>query len=532
VKWGSVAAPVALCVALALGTTPAVADDVVVPPADPAPVTDQWTRPAPSVSTDPQQLVEESGDTGAMTVVYAVQDGDSLRIETQQAPSAGAAEQTIADVQADPAVVAVEVDTATRRLTGMPHRALTGADPARGEQWALDTLRAETAWTSSTGTGVTVAVIDSGVARHPDLDGLFVRGKDFVDGTDGRADPNGHGTHVAGIIAMTANNAIGGAGLAPGVSIMPVVVADAGGSVRAADSAQGIVWAVDHGADVLNMSYSGSASSVEQKAIQYAQSKGVVTVAAVGNAYLDSGGSLYNPIQYPAAFPGVLGVGAVTRTMKRSSFSEVGKQVDIVAPGGSGSFDSPRGIFSTYSGGTYVRMPGTSMATPYVTATVALALSRERTLGLSLDTEDLLLGTATDLGSPGRDDEYGFGLVDPVAALDTITSLSASGATLPTIKPSEITTRKVRRILVDIHDGYIRYKIPATGRFIVAWEQMRKKAWSDPIKFKGKHDGRVWYRVRTSTPGMKVRILAIRSGTSKNAPIWISPTFRTRAGLS
>ncbi len=531
-RWRIVAAPVALSVALALGTTPVAAEDVVVPSAEPTPVSVQWTEPAPTVSTDPQHLVEESGDSGAMTVVYAVQDGDSLRIETQRAPSESAAAQTIAEVQADPAVVAVEVDAATHRLTGMPPRALTGADPARGEQWALDTLGAETAWASSTGAGVTVAVIDSGVARHPDLAGLFVRGKDFVDGTDGRADANGHGTHVAGIIAMTANNAIGGVGLAPGVSLMPVVVADAGGSVRAGDSAQGIVWAVDHGADVLNMSYSGSASSVEQKAIQYAQSKGVITVAAVGNAYLDSGGSLYNPVQYPAAFPGVLGVGAVTRAMKRSSFSEVGKQVDIMAPGGSGSFDSARGIFSTYSGGTYVRMPGTSMATPFVTATVALALSRERTLGLNLDTEDLLLGTATDLGDPGRDDEYGFGVVNPVAALDTITSLSASGATLPSIKPAEITTRKVRRIRLDIQDGYVRYKIPATGQFIVAWEQLRQKSWSDPVKFKGKHEGRVWYRVRTSTPGMKVRILAVRSGTSKNAPIWISPTFRTRAGVS
>ena len=163
---------------------------------------------------------------------------------------------------------------------------------------------------------------------------------------------------------MTANNNIGGAGLAPDVSIMPVVVADAGGSVRAADSAQGIVWAVDHGADVLNMSYSGSASSVEQKAIQYALSKGAIPVAAVGNAYLDSGGSLYNPVQYPAAFPGVLGVGAVTKGLQLILVLR-GRQT-----GGRGGsrrqrlVDSPRASSAPTAARATWRMPGTSMATP------------------------------------------------------------------------------------------------------------------------------------------------------------------------
>ncbi len=517
---------VAIAVALALGTTPAAADDGSSAPL--APATQDWQQPAPSVTTDPQTLVEKSGDSGAMTVVYAVQDGDSLRIETEPARSPDAAADVIEDVQAEPDVLAVEVD-APRRLTGAPMAPLPSADPNRTEQWGLDDLAAETAWASSTGAGVTVAVIDSGVAQHPDLAGTFVKGTDLVDGTNGRVDPNGHGTHVAGIIAMTPNNNIGGAGLAPDVAIMPVVVADASGSVRAADSAQGIVWAVDHGADVLNMSYSGSASSVEQKAIQYAQSKGVITVAAVGNAYLDSGGSVYNPVQYPAAFPGVIGVGAITKSGQRSSFSEVGKQVDVVAPGGSGAFDSSKGIFSTFTGSSYVRMPGTSMAAPFVTAAAALTVARERALGIDVDTEDLLLGTAVDMGGPGRDDEFGFGLVNPVSALDTVTALSASGGQLPGITPAEVTTRIVRRIKVDVHDGYLRYRIPAKGKFVVAWEQFKKQKWSDPVKFNGKHRGRTWYNVRTSTAGMKVRILAVRSGSSKNAPIWVSPTFRTRA---
>ncbi len=516
---------VAIAVALALGSAPVAADDDAGTPT-PAPAAQAWEEPSATVLADPDTVVAQSGDSGAMTVVYAVQDGDSLRIETEPARSAADAAQTIADIQAQPDVVAVDVDT-TRRLTGLPTAGSLAADPRREDQWALDALQAETVWGSSTGAGVTVAVIDSGVSKHPDLAGSFVRGTDFVDGTDGRADPNGHGTHVAGIIAMTANNSIGGAGLAPDVSIMPVVVADAGGSVRAADSAQGIIWAVDHGADVLNMSYSGSASSVEQKAIQYALSKGVVPVAAVGNAYLDSGGSLYNPVQYPAAFPGVLGVGAVTKGLQRSSFSEVGKQVDVVAPGGSGAFDSPKGIFSTYSGSSYVRMPGTSMATPYASAAMALTVSRERALGLTADPKDVLLGTATDLGTPGRDDEFGFGLVNPAAAMLTLAALSTSGGTLPVIKPAEVTTRVTHRVQVRVNDGFLRYRIPAKGSFVVAWQQFKNNDWSEPTKFDGKRKGRTWYTVRTAG-GLKVRIMAIRSGAGKKAPIWVSPTFRTR----
>lgn len=97
------------------------------------------------------------------------------------------------------------------------------------------------------------------------------------------------------------------------------------------------------------------------------------------------------------------------------------------------------------------------------------------------------------------------------------------------VTPAEVTTRIVRRIKVDVREGYLRYRIPASGSFVVAWEQFRKQKWSDPVKFNGKHKGRNWYNVRTSTPGMKVRILAIRVGSEKGAPIWISPTFRTRA---
>jgi subtilisin family serine protease len=512
---------VAISVVLSLGVMPAAADDSVAPPADP-----QWAQPAASVSQDAASLVEQAGDSGAMTIVYAVQDGDSLVIETEQVPTPAQAEQTIADVQQQSDVVAVDVD-APRRLTSLPGKPLA-LDPSRGEQWALDMLKAEQAWDYSEGAGVVVAVLDSGVSRHQDLAGSFVRGVDMVDGLDPRLDDNGHGTHVAGIMAMSANNAEGGTGLAPQVSIMSVKVADSSGWVSAADSARGIIWAVDKGADVLNMSYSGSASSVEQKAIEYALSKGVLPVAAVGNAYLDSGGSLYNPIQYPAAYKGVVGVGAVTRSLTRSSFSEVGKQVDLVAPGGSGMFNSQKGIFSTFADGRYVRMPGTSMATPYVSATAALTIARQRSLGISVPTPDLLMGTAVDLGPAGRDDEFGFGLVDPVAALAKLTAIASTGAALPTVDPSEVQTRLVHQITLRARPGILRYRIPATGEFVVAIQRVKNKKWSRPTKFKGLRKGRTWYAL-TAKPGLKVRIIAVRNDAlGKNDPVWVSPTMRTR----
>ena len=512
---------VAISVVLSLGAVPAAADDSGTPE-----VTPQWAQPAASVAADPATLIELADETGSMTITYAVQEGDTLRIETEQVASPAAAEQTIAEVQQQPDVIAVEVDE-PRRLTGLQAMPVV-ADPGRSDQWALDMLQAETAWDYSTGAGVTVAVLDSGVSRHPDLSGSFVKGVDLVNNSDGRVDNNGHGTHVTGIIAMTANNAEGGAGLAPQVSIMPVTVADSSGWVSASDSAQGIIWAVDHGADVLNMSYSGSASGVEQKAIDYALSKGAIPVAAVGNAYLDSGGSLYNPIQYPAAYTGVIGVGAVTRSQTRSSFSEVGKQVDVVAPGGSGMFDSSRGIYSSFADGRYVRMPGTSMAAPYTAAAMALAISRERALGLRTSVTDVVLGTAVDLGDPGRDDEFGFGLINPLGALNMLTTMAQTGIQAPSVEPSEVQTRPVNRVQVRARPGLVRYRIPATGRFVVAIQRVKARKWTKPLEFDGLRKGRTWYAIAVP-PGLKVRIIAMRGDASDTgAPVWVSPTMRTR----
>lgn len=490
-----------------------------------------WSRPAASVSADAQTLVRSSGESADMSIVYAVEDGGKLRIESVDVADPAEATRAVEQVQALPDVVAVDIDT-THRLAdvvvGEPVREVPPKDPFRDEQWALDALQAEKSWQSSDGQGVVVAIVDSGVSRHEDLQGSFVPGRDFVHDSNERSDGNGHGTHVAGIISMTPGNNIGGAGLAPGASLMPVVVADADGSVRAADSARGIIWAVDHGADIINMSYSGTATSVEHKAIQYAHEHDVITVAAVGNSYRDGRGGVYNPVQYPAAFAGVLGIGGLTKGLERSSYSQTGKQVDLTAPGGSGA-GTLRDVFSTFGRKDYLRMSGTSMATPYVSAAAALVLSRARALGVQVNVQDVLLGTSRDLGDTGRDDWYGFGLVTPAAALALVDSTANGATVVPHVEPSEVSTRLILPMRAKATRGFVRYRIPRKGKFIVSWQKARKKSWSKPRIVPGFKKGRVWHKLPTR-PKQRLRIVAFRKGSiSKQAPVWMSQTVRTRA---
>jgi hypothetical protein len=169
------------------------------------------------------------------------------------------------------------------------------------------------------------------------------------------------------------------------------------------------------------------------------------------------------------------------------------------------------------------------MATPYVTATVALALSHSRILGVQTSISDIVLGTATDLGTPGRDDEFGFGLVNPLSALTTLSSIATGAAVVPDPQPSEVQTRIVNQVLVRTRPGVIRFKIPATGEFVVAMQRVKRQKWSKPVELRGIKTGRTWYAVRVP-PGLKVRVVAVRSDADdKNAPVWVSPTMRTRA---
>ncbi|MDP9405740.1 MAG: S8 family serine peptidase, partial [Actinomycetota bacterium] len=264
---------------------------------------------------------------------------------------------------------------------------------------------AETAWTYGDAAGQVVAVVDTGVdGTHPDLAGTLVPGFDAATvGGSATVDLHGHGTHVAGIAAAVVDNGVGVAGLGRRAAIMPVRVLDADGLGTSDDVAEGIVWAVDHGADVVNLSLGGTErSTVIASAVRYAGANDVVVVAAAGNE-----GDAGNPVTYPAAEPGVVAVAAVDRGDVHPTFSGSGDWVDIAAPGVD--------IVSTVPGG-YASSSGTSMAAPFVAATAALVRARHS----QLDAEQVaahLLATADDIGATGTDPLFGAGVVDPVAAL-------------------------------------------------------------------------------------------------------------------
>jgi type VII secretion-associated serine protease mycosin len=325
-------------------------------------------------------------------------------------------------------------------------------DTDRWAQWALNRLDAEALWAQQPGDGVTVAVLDTGVdAAHPDLTGVVLPGTDLVSpGGDGRTDANGHGTHVAGIIAAVANNGLGTAGLAQGVRILPVRVLDDTGAGWASDIAKGIIWATDHGAAVINLSLGDHVTDdVTAAAVQYANDHGVVVVAAAGNDRANG-----DAVTYPAAYPGVLGVAATDSQDAVASFSETGDFVDVAAPGVD--------IASTYPPSTYVYLSGTSMAAPFVSATAALMKAADPHLSPA-QAAAAVESTATDLGPAGRDDASGYGLVDPAAALCSLTECSTStaapAATLTRLHPGHRTATYGRWLtgLVTLHDR-------ATGR--------------------------------------------------------------------
>jgi type VII secretion-associated serine protease mycosin len=293
--------------------------------------------------------------------------------------------------------------------TGWEQDAVVSAavDPNESEQWGLSAADFEAAWSLSTGSRIVVAVVDSGVrCTHQDLAGAVLPGVDFVaPGGNGCDDQNGHGTHVAGIIGAL-RNGVGGVGGAPSVRILPVRVLDANGNGFTSDVAQGIIWAADHGARVINLSLGGpTPSAAMQQAMQYANSRGAVVVVAAGN-YGTSG----NPVMYPAAYPEALSVGAVDQNLSHAPFSETGNYIDLSAPG--------VGILSTWNSNdsSYAWATGTSMATPFVSAAAALVLSQRPALSASQVAADLE-ASARDLGAPGWDPVYGHGLVNPSAAL-------------------------------------------------------------------------------------------------------------------
>lgn len=288
-------------------------------------------------------------------------------------------------------------------------------DTYYSQQWGLPKVNAPGAWRQSNGAGVTIAVIDTGVdLNHPDLAGKLVAGWDFANNDSTPQDDHGHGTHVAGIAAAVTNNSRGVAGLGWDAKIMPVKVLDSQGSGYYSWIASGIYWAVNNGAKVINLSLGGqSYASALQEATDYAYSQGALVVAASGNCgdpltYKNNGCTVFNPVIYPGANPNVLGVGSTTSTDARSSFSSYGYWVDVAAPGSN--------IYSTVWNDTYTSLSGTSMASPLVAGLASLVWARNPALS-NVQVAGVIMSTAVDLGTPGRDDYFGYGRVNAEAAV-------------------------------------------------------------------------------------------------------------------
>lgn len=272
-------------------------------------------------------------------------------------------------------------------------------------QWNLPVIRTEEGWDITKGNdNIVIAVVDTGVdLNHPDLKRRLTKGYNVLEDNNFPDDNNGHGTHVAGIIASETNNREGVAGLTWYNKIMPIKAIGAEGYGTSFDIAKGIIWAVDHGADVINMSLGNyQSSSLLKEAVDYAYNQNVVLIAAAGNE------NTSRP-SYPASYPQVLSVAAIDYTGNRASFSNFGDYIDVSAPGDL--------IASTYFNQQYAALSGTSMASPHVAGLAGLLLSVNPDL-TNREVMDIIESTAHDLGSPGKDFDFGSGLINIQHALE------------------------------------------------------------------------------------------------------------------
>jgi len=324
-------------------------------------------------------------------------------------------------------------------------------DPYYKYQWNFKNINLENAWEISQGAGAVVAIVDTGVAyenygkykQAPDLAGTsFVNGYDFVENDKHPNDENGHGTHLAGTIAQTTNNNIGTAGIAPKASIMPIRVLDKKGEGTYFDVARGIIWAADHGANIINLSLGGPSSSrYLEDACAYAYSKGVTIIAGAGN-------NSQNKILYPAHYDDyVIAVGAVRFDGTKSYYSNTGSSLDIMAPGGDLRVDQNQdgygdGILQQTLKNNprkfeYYFFQGTSMACAHVSGAAALLTSYG--INTPQKIREALEKTAKDKGKSGWDKKYGWGIVDIFQALNYNNQniLPAEESSEDTIKPEE-----------------------------------------------------------------------------------------------
>lgn len=272
--------------------------------------------------------------------------------------------------------------------------------------WGIDRIDAITVQSYTKGSTVNVGVIDTGIDyTHPDLSLNYKGGYNFVNKTTNPMDDNGHGTHVSGIIAAL-DNTIGVIGVAPETNLFAIKVLNANGSGYMSDVIAGIQWSVDNGMKIVNMSLGSSVPSKSLKnACDTAYNRGLLIIASVGNSGNSAGKG--NNVNYPARYDSVMAIAAIDINNTRAWFSSTGPAVELSAPGVN--------IYSTLRGGTYGYLSGTSMAAPHVTGVASLIMSYNPIT--NVQTRIRMQTTVTDLGSMGKDNLYGYGLVNALKAV-------------------------------------------------------------------------------------------------------------------
>jgi serine protease len=371
----------------------------------------------------PAIAVEDDAVPGLIEVEYTHPIGEAREVEDDEFGSPFRAEYDLEE-QVDPAEeesVLAKLRARDDVVWAEPVRKVDALwlpnDPDFNKQWHLKAAGAEKAWDVTRGEGITVAVIDTGIAPVDDLDPKrIVAGWNFVSKKADATDDNGHGTHVAGTIAQSTGNGKGVAGMAPLARLMPIKVLSAGGSGNTHDIAMGIRWAVDHGATVLNLSLGGGGRSLSmESAVDYAHRKGAIVICAAGNS-----GS--RGVSYPAAYSNSMAVAAVGPQGKPAPYTSYGPQVAIAAPGGDKSQGEEAGVLQeTLSEDdphayAYRWFQGTSMATPHVAGAAALVGS------LGISSPDAVRRVLEASASRGGDKEhYGAGLLDAAAAVKRAT---------------------------------------------------------------------------------------------------------------
>lgn len=319
---------------------------------------------------------------------------------------------TVEKLARHPSVVRVDEDVIVEALAkggvlGKP----VPTQPAQVIPWGIDRVDAELVWPSgNTADPVKVGIIDTGISdTHSDLLANVKGGVNTINPLKSWNDDNGHGSHVAGIVAAL-NNTIGVIGVGPAADLYAIKVLDRNGSGYLSDVIEGIQWAVAKNMQVVNMSL-GTSSDIQSfhDAVVTAKNAGVVVVAAAGN----SGGAVI----YPAAYPEAIAVSATDKNNVIASWSSRGPEVDLAAPGVS--------IYSTYKGTGYATLSGTSMATPHVAGSVALVLNTpvgayDANANGKWDPDEVqkkLQDKAVELGTAGFDNLYGWGLVNAYSAV-------------------------------------------------------------------------------------------------------------------